>query len=263
MGSNAIEDYWIDGGGSDGELRCALESFCDMAPTAGVGIEEAYRDVCGLEQTRSRKRIKDESCAGPKSKACREKMRRDRLNDRFLELSSILDPGRPPKFDKSSILSDAARLLVQLRSEAQQVKESNEKLQETIKDLKVEKNELRDEKMRLKADKERINTLPVTVKEPHTLGRFLLERSVVMQNQAVLEMKVSGGLSREDLERIAGKDDSTFSGVDLATLIRKKYGRSYDVQLIKKFYNMAFNINFHHSAFLASSIVIFNTGFFG
>lgn len=47
-------------------------------------------------------------------------------------------------------------------------------------------------------------------------------------------MQVSGGLSRDDLERIAGKDDSTFSGVDLATLIRKKYGRSYDVQLIKK-----------------------------
>lgn len=44
----------------------------------------------------------------------------------------------------------------------------------------------------------------------------------------------SGGLSRDDLERIVGRDDSSFSGVDLATLIRKKYGRSYDVQLIKK-----------------------------
>ncbi|KAF9609337.1 hypothetical protein IFM89_015592 [Coptis chinensis] len=39
---------------------------------------------------------------------------------------------------------------------------------------------------------------------------------------------------RDDLERIVGTDDSTFSGVDLATLIRNKYGRSYDVQLIKK-----------------------------
>ncbi|KAF5202631.1 Protease, partial [Thalictrum thalictroides] len=29
-------------------------------------------------------------------------------------------------------------------------------------------------------------------------------------------------------------DDSAFSGIDLATLIRNKYGRSYDVQLIKK-----------------------------
>ncbi|KAA3466243.1 Protease precursor [Gossypium australe] len=39
---------------------------------------------------------------------------------------------------------------------------------------------------------------------------------------------------RENLERIVGTDDSTFSGLDLATLIRNKYGRSYDVQLIKK-----------------------------
>ncbi|KAG0497800.1 hypothetical protein HPP92_002188 [Vanilla planifolia] len=43
-----------------------------------------------------------------------------------------------------------------------------------------------------------------------------------------------GGLSREDLEKIVGHDDVFFSGVDLANLIRSKYGRSYDVQLIKK-----------------------------
>lgn len=39
---------------------------------------------------------------------------------------------------------------------------------------------------------------------------------------------------KENLERIVGTDDSAFSGIDLATLIRNKYGRSYDVQLIKK-----------------------------
>ncbi|CAN1349028.1 hypothetical protein LINPERPRIM_LOCUS41682 [Linum perenne] len=39
---------------------------------------------------------------------------------------------------------------------------------------------------------------------------------------------------RDNLERIVGRDDSKFSGIDLATLIRNKYGRSYDVQLIKK-----------------------------
>ncbi|XP_020246798.1 uncharacterized protein LOC109824578 [Asparagus officinalis] len=46
--------------------------------------------------------------------------------------------------------------------------------------------------------------------------------------------EIKGGMSREELERLIGQDDSAFSGVDLATLIRKKYGRSYDVQLIKK-----------------------------
>nr|GLL41078.1 uncharacterized protein LOC109185884 [Ipomoea trifida] len=45
---------------------------------------------------------------------------------------------------------------------------------------------------------------------------------------------VNNDALREKLERIVGKDDSSFSGIDLATLIRNKYGRSYDVQLIKK-----------------------------
>ncbi|XP_034696350.1 uncharacterized protein LOC117922331 isoform X2 [Vitis riparia] len=45
---------------------------------------------------------------------------------------------------------------------------------------------------------------------------------------------VNSEMIRENLERIIGSDDSTFSGLDLATLIRNKYGRSYDVLLIKK-----------------------------
>ncbi|KAJ0038740.1 hypothetical protein Pint_22668 [Pistacia integerrima] len=45
---------------------------------------------------------------------------------------------------------------------------------------------------------------------------------------------VNSEVLRENLERIVGVDDSAFSGMDLATLIRNKYGRSYDVQLIKK-----------------------------
>lgn len=117
-------------------------------------------------------RVRDETCCSSKSKASREKMRRDRLNDRyyscvnvafflfqllleknvlfilfflcyfffsvrFLDLTSVLDPGRPPKSDKASILSDAVLVLAQLRSEAEQLKEANIKLQETIKQLKV------------------------------------------------------------------------------------------------------------------------------
>lgn len=78
-----------------------------------------------------------ESGAAPVSKACREKLRRDKLNDRFLELGAILEPGKPPKMDKAAILSDAVRVVNQLRGEAQKLKESNESLQETIKELKV------------------------------------------------------------------------------------------------------------------------------
>jgi hypothetical protein len=39
---------------------------------------------------------------------------------------------------------------------------------------------------------------------------------------------------REQMERMLDNEDATFAGKDLAVLIRKKYGRSYDVQLIKK-----------------------------
>ncbi|KAF3675415.1 hypothetical protein FXO37_05856 [Capsicum annuum] len=45
---------------------------------------------------------------------------------------------------------------------------------------------------------------------------------------------VNSEILRGNLERIVGRDDSGFSGIDLAALIRNKYGRSYDVQLIKK-----------------------------
>ncbi|ERN09491.1 hypothetical protein AMTRI_Chr09g13000 [Amborella trichopoda] len=140
--------------GSDAQFYLS-EGYGNLQSTSW-DIDCINANAVGPEQTSSRKRARDESCCAPGSKACREKMRRDRLNDRFLELGSILDPGRPPKADKATILSDAARALSQLRIEAQKLKEANEKLQETIKDLKVEKNELRDEKTRLKADKERL-----------------------------------------------------------------------------------------------------------
>lgn len=52
-------------------------------------------------------------------------------------MSSVLDPGRPPKTEKVAILSDAQRMLIELRTETQKLKESNEELQEKIKELKV------------------------------------------------------------------------------------------------------------------------------
>ncbi|CAN4104081.1 unnamed protein product [Withania somnifera] len=104
----------------------------------------------------SKKRARVESCAPTSSKACREKLRRDKLNDKFMELGALLENGRPPKTDKSAILVDAVRMVTQLRNEAQKLKDSNLNLQEKIKELKVEKTELRDEKQRLKAEKEKL-----------------------------------------------------------------------------------------------------------
>lgn len=126
-------------------------------PDVSVEIDGPNKDMDEQDKLCPRKRSREESSGGPGSKACREKMRRDRLNDRFMELSSVLEPGRPPKTaDKATILSDAARVMTQLRTEAQNLKAENERLQEAIKDLKAEKNELRDEKLRMKAEKEKL-----------------------------------------------------------------------------------------------------------
>ncbi|GFZ05524.1 basic helix-loop-helix (bHLH) DNA-binding superfamily protein [Actinidia rufa] len=96
----------------------------------GVEIDCSFGDSESLKETGSRKR--------------------------FLELGAVLEPGRPPKTDKGAILNDAVRVVTQLRSEAQKLKDSNEELQEKIKELKAEKNELRNEKQRLKTDKEKL-----------------------------------------------------------------------------------------------------------
>ncbi|KAK1283511.1 Transcription factor ILR3 [Acorus calamus] len=134
---SGIDDFAVDDGGLPG--------------ASGSGI---YWPTQAPLNASSNVRVRSESCSVSGSKACREKMRRDRLNDRFMELGSILEPGKPPKMDKAAILNDAIRMVTQLRDESQKLKESNNGLQEKIKELKAEKNELRDEKQRLKAEKE-------------------------------------------------------------------------------------------------------------
>jgi len=59
------------------------------------------------------------------------------MSTRFIELGSILEPGRTPKTDKAAILVDAVRMVTQLRGEAQKLRDSNSSLQEKIKELKV------------------------------------------------------------------------------------------------------------------------------
>nr|ALJ33564.1 Hlh-1 [Clytia hemisphaerica] len=127
------------------------------APTApSVDFDGSFGNSEDMKETGSNKRTRSGSYNVSGSKACREKMRRDRLNDKFLELSTLLEPGRPPKTDKAAILVDAVRMVNQLRGEAQNLKDSSESLQEKITELKAEKNELRDEKQRLKAEKENL-----------------------------------------------------------------------------------------------------------
>ncbi|KAM0851662.1 hypothetical protein ACQ4PT_052269 [Festuca glaucescens] len=93
----------------------------DDPPVSSVilGFDAPRRDDGAQDNSGAKKRSRPESSAPPGTKACREKLRRDRLNERFNELCAVLEPGKPPKADKVAILSDAARLLEQLRAEAE------------------------------------------------------------------------------------------------------------------------------------------------
>ncbi|XP_057545014.1 transcription factor bHLH104-like isoform X2 [Amaranthus tricolor] len=122
----------------------------DFSQTSSVLQEQE----CDMEFPKKRGRTT--VCSNPKSKACRERERREKLNDSFLNLSSVLEPERAAKTDKLAILSDAIRVVKQLRNEAAEYKEENKKLQQEIESLKAEKNELRDEKSTLKAEKEKM-----------------------------------------------------------------------------------------------------------
>ncbi|KAH7294772.1 hypothetical protein KP509_27G018100 [Ceratopteris richardii] len=146
---------WSDASLVDGALES--DSFNIHSSSLTCSTENENSKGNSLHQE-SRKRSRDDGPIGAQGKACREKMRRDRMNDRFIELSAILEPDKPPKTDKASILRDAVRVIGQLRAEAQQYKEVNNQLHETIKELKAEKNELREEKLCLKAEKESLES---------------------------------------------------------------------------------------------------------
>ncbi|KAK8545692.1 hypothetical protein V6N13_066964 [Hibiscus sabdariffa] len=153
--ANLIDDIPVPDGSYSG-FSWSTQPLNAHSTVFNVEIDGSLGDSDGLKESGTKKRGRSESCNPSSSKACREKLRRDKLNDKFMELGAILEPGRPPKTDKAAILLDAVRMVAQLRDEAQEMKESNSSLQERIKELKADKNELRDEKQRLKTEKEKL-----------------------------------------------------------------------------------------------------------
>ncbi|CAL9218474.1 unnamed protein product [Arabidopsis halleri] len=184
--TNWLSDYpLIDGAFSDQNPSFPWQ--IDASATVSVEVDGFLCDSDVIKESGSRKRIKTESCTGSSSKAFREKQRRDRLNDKFSELSSILEPGRAPKTDKVAIINDAIRMVNQARDEAQKLKDLNSNLQEKIKELKDEKNELRDEKQKLKVEKERIDQQLKAIKtqpQPQPQPCFLPNPPTLSQAQA-------------------------------------------------------------------------------
>lgn len=151
-----IEQFPVPGGelpSLEPDFHWSADPFPDST-SRSKGFVDSYGKSSATNHDESRKRANPGSCSD--SKACREKKRRDKLNERFQELNEIIDPGRSHKTDKSVILADAIRMVTQLRNEAAKLNDSSQDLLLKINELKVEKNELRDEKQKLKADKERL-----------------------------------------------------------------------------------------------------------
>ncbi|XP_065857382.1 transcription factor bHLH121-like [Euphorbia lathyris] len=111
-----------------------------------------------IPETRQKQEVevKDPVAARKVQKADREKLRRDRLNEQFLELGKTLEPDRP-KNDKATILVDTIQVLKDLTAEVSKLKAEYATLSEESRELMQEKNELREEKASLKSDIENLN----------------------------------------------------------------------------------------------------------
>ncbi|KAA8547502.1 hypothetical protein F0562_003931 [Nyssa sinensis] len=99
---------------------------------------------------------KDSIAARKVQKADREKLRRDKQNEQFLELGNAVDPDRP-KNDKATILTDTIQLLKDLTAEVNRLKADCAAFSEESRELTHEKNELREEKASLKSDIDNLN----------------------------------------------------------------------------------------------------------
>ncbi|KAL5205071.1 hypothetical protein ABZP36_009942 [Zizania latifolia] len=83
-------------------------------------------------------------------KAEREKLKRDQLNDLFIELSSMLDPDRQNS-GKATVLGDAARVLRDLVSQVESLRKEQSALLTERQYVSSDKNELQEENITLRA----------------------------------------------------------------------------------------------------------------
>uniref|UniRef100_A0A0A9CGL0 BHLH domain-containing protein n=1 Tax=Arundo donax TaxID=35708 RepID=A0A0A9CGL0_ARUDO len=111
----------------------------------GSSNAAAEKSVNGSPDQRSQEK-------GPKKthKAEREKLKRDQLNDLFLELGSMLDLDRQNS-GKASVLGDAARVLQDLITQVESLRKEQSALLTERQYVSSEKNELHDENSTLKA----------------------------------------------------------------------------------------------------------------
>eukprot|EP00201_Polytomella_parva_P002234 CAMPEP_0175081738 /NCGR_PEP_ID=MMETSP0052_2-20121109/26331_1 /TAXON_ID=51329 ORGANISM="Polytomella parva, Strain SAG 63-3" /NCGR_SAMPLE_ID=MMETSP0052_2 /ASSEMBLY_ACC=CAM_ASM_000194 /LENGTH=612 /DNA_ID=CAMNT_0016352785 /DNA_START=186 /DNA_END=2024 /DNA_ORIENTATION=- len=91
---------------------------------------------------KSNKKIKTEANVAASRKACREKARREKLNERFHTLSKLIDPAGEPKSDKTTILGDAIKFVQQVTVENHQLKQLNKFLEERVASYERERGQM-------------------------------------------------------------------------------------------------------------------------
>ncbi|KAI4314752.1 hypothetical protein L6164_027629 [Bauhinia variegata] len=142
------------------DLPKSVPVIADLAPSTSLQPHPVSSNRLQNSHPEARQRpeveAQDPIAARKVQKADREKLRRDRLNEHFLELGNTLDPDRP-KNDKATILTDTIQVLKELSAEVNRLKTDHATLSEESRELMQEKNELREEKASLKADVENLN----------------------------------------------------------------------------------------------------------
>eukprot|EP00873_Tetraselmis_striata_P013107 jgi/Tetstr1/433371/TSEL_022656.t1 len=119
---------WDAAGLGDLDFADQLLSFADEPPAAAGKRAAGKRPYDALDAFGEER---DDEAAS--SKACREKARRNRLNDRFTELAKLLEePDQGPKTDKASILISAISTVRNLRREIGQLRQLNKYLEERV-----------------------------------------------------------------------------------------------------------------------------------
>ncbi|XP_056164994.1 transcription factor bHLH121-like isoform X2 [Syzygium oleosum] len=121
-----------------------------------LSLLQSARTPSAAPEPRVPSTSRDEVAVRKSQKADREKLRRDRLNDQFIELGNTLDPDRP-KNDKATIISDTIQLLKDLTAQVNQLKAEYSTFCEESCELTQEKNDLREEKASLKSEIESLN----------------------------------------------------------------------------------------------------------
>ncbi|KAL4616052.1 hypothetical protein ACB092_07G171500 [Castanea dentata] len=127
-------------------------------PTTNIAQNPRVLSTCPQPNSsqRSEFELKDGLSARKIQKADREKLRRDRLNEHFVELGNVVDPNRP-KNDKATILADTIQLVKDLTSQINKLQAEHATLSEESCELTQEKNDLREEKASLKSDIDNLN----------------------------------------------------------------------------------------------------------